>query len=190
MSSQTVAIVGATIGATTGAISLVSQWWSNRFKIAFERVVLRYEPEAVQQHRGRSSQQLEKSFFDFEVELEILNRASGRGSIEKPRLELRLPSGKLMVQYPDTQARRSEPIDGHPGATRIWIERWGNSYSIAPRERLDDALTYVVEFDGGDEFQEFLESFDEVCFTLLYRDHRGRERRSGISDLVGVEELI
>jgi hypothetical protein len=152
--------------------------------------VLRYEPEAVKQLRKSPAKQLDESFFEFEVEIELLNLASGRGSIEKPRLEIRLPDGTMITQYPDTQERKSEAIEGHPGAHRIWIERWGNSYSIAPRERLDDALSYMLDFDEGEKFLSFLQGFDELTFTLLYRDHRGREQCRRISERIGVDELI
>lgn len=162
MSLQMVTIIVAAIGATTGAISLISQWWSNRFKLLFERAIIRYEPEAVKQLRERPARQLDESFFEFEVELELLNLASGRGSIEKPRLEIRLPDATAIIQYPDTQERKSEEIQGHPGARRIWIERWGNSYSIAPRERLDDALSYMIDFDDGDQLLALLQGFDQT----------------------------
>jgi hypothetical protein len=151
---------------------------------------LRYEPEAVEQLRSRSATELERGFFDVEVELEVLNIASGRGSIEKPRLEVHMPDGTETVQYPDTQERKSEPILGQPGVTRIWVERWGNSYSISPRERLDDALSYVFEFSDGEVFRRFLNEFDETIFTLLYRDHRGREKRLTVERRVEVDMLI
>lgn len=189
MPSETVTIIVAAFGATTGAISLLSQWWSTRFKLAFERAALRYEPEAVKQLRDRPAEQLNRSFFEFEVEIELLNIASGRGSIEKPRLEIQLSDGTTIIQYPDTQERKSEEIPGHPGAQRIWMERWGNSYSIAPRERLDDALSYMIDFDDGQRFLAFLQGFDQLSFALLYRDHRGREQCCRITDRVGVDQL-
>jgi hypothetical protein len=187
--SETVAIIVAAIGATTGAISLASQWWTNRFKLVFERADLRFEPEAVKQLSKRPPEALNQSFFEFEAEVELLNRASGRGSIEKPRLEIRFPDGTTSVVFPDTQERKSESIAGSPNAYRIWVERWGNSYSIAPRERLDDALSYMIEFEEGQRFWTFLQAFDDLTFTFLYRDHKGREQRRAISKLVGVEDL-
>jgi hypothetical protein len=33
MSSEMIAIIVAAVGATTGIISLISQWWSNRFAL-------------------------------------------------------------------------------------------------------------------------------------------------------------
>jgi hypothetical protein len=176
VSSQTITIIVATFGATTGAISLLRQWWSERFRLVFERAVLRYEPEAIEQLAGRSSEQLQGTFLDFEVEVELLNRGSGTGSIEKPRLELALPGAEPIVVFPDTQARRSEPLPGVPGGSRIWIKRFGNSWTVAPHERLDDALTYVVEFQDGQKLRRLLGEFDSVSFFHLYRDHRGRRR--------------
>ena len=190
MSSETAVVIVASIGAVTGVISLISQWWSNRFKLVFERASVVYEPDAVAQLSERSAEHLCKSFFEFEIEIQLLNRASGRGSIEKPRLEVRLPDGTSIVQYPDTQETKSEEISGQPGARRIWVERWGNSYSIAPRERLDDALAYLIAFDDGEQFLAFLQSFDALSFSLVYRDHRGREQRRPVTDRVAVDKLI
>jgi hypothetical protein len=190
VSSQIIAIIVATIGATTGAISLLRQWLSERFRLVFERAVLRYEPEMIEELAGRPPDQLEETFLDFEVEIELLNRGSGTGSIEKPRLELAHPGSGPIQVFPDTQARRSESLPGVPGGTRIWIERFGNSYTIAPHERLDDALSYVVEFRDGEKLKRLLGEFDSVSFSLLFRDHRGRERRRPISRREGVDDLI
>ncbi|HET9591629.1 MAG TPA: hypothetical protein VFP17_01825 [Solirubrobacterales bacterium] len=190
MSSNGLTIVVAAFGATTGAVSLIAQWWTNRFKLVFERVLLRYEPDAVEQLRDQSAQGLNDSFFEFEVEIELLNLASGRGSIEKPRLEIWLPDGSTIVEEPQTREWKSEDLPGGFMGRRVWIERWGNSYSIAPRERLDDALSYMIDFKDGERLRAFLQSFEQLKFSLLYRDHRGREQREPIAELRGVEELI
>lgn len=190
MSAQTITIIVATFGATTGAISLLRQWWSERFRLVFERAVLRFEAEAIEQLAGRSSEQLQGTLLDFEVEIELLNRGSGTGSIEKPRLEPELTGAEPIVVFPDTQARRSEPLPGVPEGSRIWTERFGNSWTIAPHERLDDALAYMIEFQDGEKLKRLLDGFDSVSFSLLYRDHRGRERRRPIGRRVGVDELI
>lgn len=190
MSSQAIAIIVATIGATTGVVSLLRQWWSERFRLEFERAVLRYESEMLEDLTGRPPEQLEKTFLEFEVEIELLNRGSGVGSIEKPRLELALAGIDPIEVFPDTQARRSEPLPGVPGGTRIWTERFGNSYTIAPHERIDDALSYMVEFEDGEKLKRLLVEFDSVSFSLLYRDHRGRAQRRPISRRDGVADLI
>jgi hypothetical protein len=190
MSLQALTIIAATIGAITGVISLMRQWWSERFELVFERAVLRYEPEAIEQLGARSADQLQDTSLDFEAEIEILNKGSGPGSIEKPRLEIKLPGSDPISVFPDTQERRSEPLAGVPGGSRIWIERFGNSYAIAPHERLDDALTYALEFRDGEKLKRLLDDFEAVAFSLLYRDHRGRERRQSIRGTDAVDELI
>lgn len=155
-------------------------------------LTFRYEPEAVQQLGSRSAEALDDTFFDFQVELHLHNRGNGSGSVQKPRLEIALPAGAKHLIAPQVEELRTEVLERKPGMTRsrVWVERHGGSYFLTGRGRCDDVLEYTIEFKHGPDALAMLTEFDSLTFTLLYRDHRGSEKREPIHSKSQWDELI
>jgi hypothetical protein len=72
----------------------------------------------------------------------------------------------------------------------IWVERHGGSYFLEERGRLDDVLDYTIEFARGADALAPLTQFDALSFNLLFRNHRGHEKREPISSKSEWDELI
>ncbi len=189
---MTLTLAVATVGVLTGGASLYLHWRQTQFRLSFEDADLRYEPEAVQQLGSRGAEALNDTFFDFQVELHLHNRGSGSGSIQKPRLEVALADGTKHVISPATEEVRTEVLEKQPGMTRsrVWVERHGGSYFLAGRGRCDDVLEYTIEFKQGADALTMLREFDSLRFTLIYRDHRGREKREPIHSRSQWDQLI
>lgn len=189
---MTLTLAVAIAGVLSGGASLYLHWRQTQFRLSFEDADLRYEPEAVKQLGSRSAEELDDTFFDLQVELHLHNRGNGSGSIQKPRLEVAWPDGTKHVVRPDTEEVRTEILDKGPGMTRsrVWVERHGGSYFLAGRGRCDDVLDYTLRFNRGAEALAMLTQFDSLRFTLMYLDHRGREKREPIHSKSQWDELI
>jgi len=189
---MTLTLAVAIAGVLTGGASLYLHWRQTQFRLSFEHADLRYEPEAVRQLGARNAGALDDTFFDFQIELHLHNRGSGSGSIQKPRLEVALPDGNTYVISPEIDEVRTEVLEKQPGMTRsrVWVERHGGSYYLAGRSRCDDVLEYTIEFKDGANALVMLTEFDSLRFALLYRDHRGHEKREPIRSKSEWDELI
>ena len=189
---MTLTLAVAIAGALTGGASLYLHWRQTQFRLSFEAADLRYEPEAIGQLGARSAEALDDTFFDLQVELHLHNRGGGSGSIQKPRLEVALPDGTTYVISPETEEVRTEVLEKQPGMTRsrVWVERHGGSYFLARGSRCDDVLDYTIEFKDRSNALAMLTEFDSLRFALLYRDHRGREKRELIRSKSEWDQLI
>jgi hypothetical protein len=155
--------------------------WTRRPKITIENATLSLQHFSTQL-REKSDGWLDRMSMSIKVEVMLANYLSQPGSITKPDLKI-LCKDKALVIHPVIS--HQETKDSHSKLPYIWnfyTVRDGASFSLAPYGRYDDELIYTLNFDK-ETIRFLLDHYDDMEFTLNYRDHKGKAKRFKIKNV-------
>jgi hypothetical protein len=175
------------LGSITGVAGLIIGWFSFKYntpKIEIDKMHLVVPDWAERDLKGKTIQQLESRYLDYELEIVVRNKRGGAGSIDKPNLVIGIPnkafyfinSYRYIILPPDTEHEESKKEN--ESITNFWTVRHGRAFNLGGGEKVDENLEY--ESDDPKQIFDIVQNFSNIRYYTEYRDNNGRYYRKRI----------
>jgi len=185
------------IGTITGCAGLIVSWFSFKYntpKVEIDKMYLVIPDGGMPDWKNKSEAELKSSYLDYELEIVVSNRRGGAGSIDKPNLLIKIPSGKqffllnkykAIVSYPQTQ--HTESKQESESVTSYWTVRHGRAFNLGGGEKVDEKLEYNI--DKPDMIYAIVQNFDKLQYFVEYWDNNGKRHEKRVERLLKESEI-
>lgn len=168
------------IGTLSGVSGLLIAWISSRYqrpKIKIVRSEL-FVPsmDYVRRIIARNA------ILEYKLELVVANKRGGQGSIEKPRLVIRLPKEYVPRDvYVRPTVKELESLSESSTFRTFKEIRLGHSIELTGGDIEDAEIKYVV---SGNDLAYVVKNYGVLEYFLAYRDNQGKSYRTRIQSVI------
>jgi hypothetical protein len=175
------------LGSITGVAGLIVSWFSFRYNtpyVEIDKMYLIIPDWAARDLKDKSLTELKSCVLDYELEIVVMNKRGGPGSIDKPNLAIGIPykvlrfinKERYIVIPPQTQHQESEKESEN--LTKIWTVRHGRAFNLGGGEKTDENLEY--DTDNPQNIFDIVQNFEKLKYYAEYWDNNGKHYRKKI----------
>ncbi len=183
--------VTGTFGTVTSIIALVISWISSRYNtpnIKITELSLQIPDWTPEEFANKLPEQLKGKYADFELDVIVKNSRGGSGSIDKPKLLIRLPDGKRWRFLPNYRYIKLPPrtVEHEYKQETENVSSWitnnlGKAFNLVGGQSVDDTLAYTIK---GQTLHDYARNFDAASYFIEYHNNFGKKKRIRIKELI------